>query len=94
MQHRTDLAQGGRRASSTHGRRGRSAAPSARGGGHLGAPILRVGIKKRDGLDIPKAVIRGVMAENGTVGEDPRKKKRRRRARYECTHSNSMWHTD
>ena len=66
---------------------------SARGNEHLGASILRARIKRCSGLNIPKAVIHRVMVENGMAGEDPRKK-RRRWARYERTHSDSLWHTD
>ncbi|MCE2498704.1 MAG: transposase [Nitrosopumilaceae archaeon] len=88
-------SRAGRHVSSMHGRRKHSAVLSARTNEHLGASILRARIKKRSGLNIPKAVIHRGIVENGMAREDPRKKKKRRRwVRYERTYSNSMWHTD
>ena len=88
-------SRAGRRVSSAYGRREHSAVLSARGNEHLGASILRARIRKRSGLNIPKAVIHSVMVENGMARGEPRKKKKRRRwVRYERTHSNSLWHTD
>ena len=51
-------------------------------------------IEEGTGLNIPHSTIRRVIADDGLSMRQPNKGRRRKGIRYECTYSNSMWHTD
>ena len=88
-------SQMGRRVAGMHGRREHAVILNAHGDEHVSASLLQEKIRKQCGLNIPLGVIHRVMVEENLAREESGKKgKRRRRIRYERTHSDSLWHTD
>ncbi len=61
---------------------------------HLGARLLRHHIKRYYGVSIPQNKIHSYLKKRGYAKPDPKKQRKRKRCRYERTHSLSLLHAD
>ena len=61
---------------------------------HLGARLLRHHIQRYYGVSIPQNKIHSYLIKKRYARPDPRKQKKRKRCRYERTHSLSLLHAD
>ena len=59
-----------------------------------GASRLEGCIERHTGLHIPHNKIHGILKDNELASTQPKKSKRRKWIRWECSHTNMMWHTD
>ncbi len=61
---------------------------------YLGARLLRHHIRRWPGINIPQNKIHEFLLEKGYAKPNPKKQKKRKRCRYERTHSLSLLHGD
>ena len=84
----------GRPSAGLPGRREHGAVVGLRASRKGGAARLEGYIERRTGIHIPHRSIHGILEEAGEVEKAKDFHRRRAWVRWECSHSNMMWHTD